>query len=184
MTDNEWGMALFGEGTAEIVVDGRHTRLRYVVADAVSARARERQQEGRPDKAGLLRYIASEIERGGCPSKKSMGKARTDLAIVRERLVDAALVDSSDGHDAMLGVQERDAQLFLLQRGHLDPEQIDNVFRRPDLRSFVGRQGRETPAQLQCRLEADRFGVTDAAHARQLGQVHAIQPPQATVLGQ
>src|SRR5262245_7430580 len=55
MTDHEWALALTGHGPL---------RIRRKVAVAITDRARERQQEGRKDIAGRLRYLASEIGHG------------------------------------------------------------------------------------------------------------------------
>ena len=88
MTDNEFGLTLIGQGERPIGTGRSQTRLRYIVADAFDERAAERRAEGRPDKAGLCQHIAAKIRYGGCPSKRVKGKAESDIAIVRSRVVD------------------------------------------------------------------------------------------------
>jgi hypothetical protein len=88
MTNNEFGLCLIGQGAAECIVNGEWTRLRYIVADAIDQRASERQRAGRPDKAGVLRYISGEIRHGGVPSKRSLTKAGSDVREVERRVVD------------------------------------------------------------------------------------------------
>lgn len=86
MTENEWAITLSGDG-ARMTLDGRN-RLRYIVSDAVTEYASEVQKAGRPDQAGLLRYIASELRVGAIPSKKSMRKAAKLMKVVEARVVD------------------------------------------------------------------------------------------------
>ncbi len=95
MTENEFEWALLGEGTITPGVPP-DKRVKYVIADALYARAAERQRAFRPDKAGLLRYIADRIRAGQDPSKKSMRKASADIEVVRTWLVDGVAVSSLD----------------------------------------------------------------------------------------
>lgn len=89
MTLNEFHLALIGEGHYH-TTDGKD-RLRYIVAEAIWARAKELQKE-RPDIAGRLRYAAGEIEHGGRPSKKAAGKLKRELKVIEARLVDGVSV--------------------------------------------------------------------------------------------
>lgn len=86
MTEQEFDMALIGEGAYE-TIDGR-SRIRYIVADAFSKVARECQAEGRPDQAGLLRYFEQTMRYGDTPSKKSMRKASRLIPRVSALVVD------------------------------------------------------------------------------------------------
>ena len=85
MTDSEFTLGLLGD--PKFTKDGMN-RVRYIVADAISAKAGERRKEGRPDKAGVLAYAASQIRSGRPPSKKSMSKIGKDITEVRQSLVD------------------------------------------------------------------------------------------------
>lgn len=64
---------------------GESVRVRYVVADTMDAYAKELQSD-RPDVAGLMRSISGDIRHGSIPSKKSRGKARKHLDVIRARL--------------------------------------------------------------------------------------------------
>lgn len=92
MTDSEFALAMIGEGTAFVGTGRNQTRLRYIVADAFTDRAKELRSEGRPDRAGVCLHIASALRTGGYPSKKVAGKAQPDIAVVHDRLVDGLSV--------------------------------------------------------------------------------------------
>ncbi|KKL10995.1 hypothetical protein LCGC14_2550250 [marine sediment metagenome] len=87
--ESEFSLGLIGDPLPTL---GGSTRVRYLVSDAISEQAKTRQKEGRPDKAGLLRYIASQIRIGRPPSKKSMKKAKKDIEAVREAIVDGVAI--------------------------------------------------------------------------------------------
>jgi hypothetical protein len=89
MTLNEFRLTLIGEGHYH-TTDGKD-RLRYIVAEAIYARAKELQKE-RPDIAGRLRYAAGEIEHGGRPSKKAASKLAREMKVIESRLVDGVSV--------------------------------------------------------------------------------------------
>jgi hypothetical protein len=66
---------------------------RYLVADAISARAKEL-RKARPDKAGVLTHVASKIRAGYTPSKKVLLDAAKEFEIVQGKAVDGKkLVD-------------------------------------------------------------------------------------------
>lgn len=73
------------------------TRIRTIVSDALSERAKERHKEGRPDIAGRLRWAAGRLYVGQFITKKVLGKLRKDIEIVRERLVDG--VSNNENYD-------------------------------------------------------------------------------------
>ena len=39
MTDSDWNKALTGAGDREVIVNGDHTRVRYLVSDAIRLQA-------------------------------------------------------------------------------------------------------------------------------------------------
>jgi hypothetical protein len=82
-------------------------------------------------------------------------------------LAGGPLVECAGVPEAVAGIEQHDAQLLLLQRRHLDPG--------GDLRPLLRREGG---------LEAGRLGVPQAAHPRQLVEVHAELPAQPAVLGE
>ncbi len=86
MDEGQFDMALIGDGAARVLHNGKCDRIRYHVAGAIDTYARERQAEGRPDRAALLRYISGEVRSGGTPSKKSVSKAGQELATVARRI--------------------------------------------------------------------------------------------------
>ena len=85
MTDNQFSLGLLADPAH--TQDGRD-RLRYIVADALRERAKERQAEGRPDVAGRLRWAAGRLDAGLPITKRVMRKLRADVEAVRARLVD------------------------------------------------------------------------------------------------
>lgn len=90
MTENEFAVVMSGDGKRW--TNHGQTRLRYIVADAISKYARELQRNGRPDRAGRLRYIERELRHGYIPSKRSKTKAAKLLREVEWRLVDGVSV--------------------------------------------------------------------------------------------
>ena len=92
MTDNEFALAMIGVGAAFVGTGRNQTRLRYIVADAFTDRAKELRSEGRPDRAGVCVHIATALRTGGYPSKRVAGKAKVDIAIVQDRIVDGQSV--------------------------------------------------------------------------------------------
>ena len=80
-------------------------------------------------------------------------------------LVDAALIDGARPQDAMLGVQQHHPQLLLLQRRHLDAEQVGYVLRRADWGPVLQRERSQAPSQLQRRLEAHGLGIAQPPSA-------------------
>jgi hypothetical protein len=94
MTKGDWDKVLRGDADREVVVDGEHTMARYLVADAISARAKEVTKE-RPDKAGVLRQVESKVRGGYAPSKELLSKVAKELEIVQKKIVDGTkLVDA------------------------------------------------------------------------------------------
>ena len=94
MTKRDRDRALRGDPDREVIVGGEHTMARYLVADEISARAKELDKE-RPDKAGVLRQVESTIRAGSAPSKKLLSKAAGELVTVQNRVVDGTqLVDA------------------------------------------------------------------------------------------
>ena len=83
--ENEFTMCLLGN---TVIVKATGEKMRYRIAEAFSNRAHERQEEGRPDVAGRLRWTASQIKIGRPPTKRVMGKLRADITIIEQRLVD------------------------------------------------------------------------------------------------
>ena len=73
-------------------------------------------------------------------------------------LIDASLVDGTDCQDPMLGIQQHRSKLLLIQGGHLDAYQVDNVVRRRDLGPLLGSKGRETDADFEGRFQLRRLG--------------------------
>jgi hypothetical protein len=85
MTDNEFGQGLTGSIAR---TKDQKTRLCHIVAEGLSQRAKERQAEGRPDIAGRLRWVASQLDGHRRPTKAPLAKLKKDIEIVRERFVD------------------------------------------------------------------------------------------------
>jgi len=85
MTENEFNLGLMAEPLH--TADGR-TRVRYLVAAALSERAMERAAEGRPDVAGRLRWAAYRLDGGQYITKRVLRLLDKDIQIVRARLVD------------------------------------------------------------------------------------------------
>lgn len=85
MTDNEFEQGLTGSTAWTI---DRKARLCSLVTEGLSQRAKERQAEGRPDKASLLRWLASQLDGHRRPTKGPLRKLKEDIEIVRGRLVD------------------------------------------------------------------------------------------------
>jgi hypothetical protein len=58
MTASEWNKVFNGDGDGDraVIVNGEHTKVRYVVADGINSRARQ-VHKARPDKAGVLYKI-------------------------------------------------------------------------------------------------------------------------------
>ena len=60
-------------------------------------------------------------------------------------LVDAASVDDARAQDAVCGIDQNHPQLLLLQRRHLDTEQVSHTLRRADWWPLLERErGEET----------------------------------------
>jgi hypothetical protein len=93
MTEQEFDQGLYGDITR--TKDGK-TRLCYLVAEGLSQRARERQDEGRRDIASRLRWLASQLNGRGRVTKTPLAKLAKDIQIVRERLVDGEPVADWD----------------------------------------------------------------------------------------
>jgi hypothetical protein len=88
MTDSDWNKALTGAGDREVIVNGDHTRVRYLVSDAIHLQAKAARSAGRPDKAGVLYRIAQTVSDGNVPAKGLMAKARKELETARKKTVD------------------------------------------------------------------------------------------------
>ena len=86
-----------------------------------------------------------------------------------------ALIDCSGVHVPVLGVQEDDAELLLLQPSHLDAEQIDDVLRG---------EGTQAATEFLDGVEAHRLSVAHASHSRQRSTIDAEQASQAAAIGQ
>jgi hypothetical protein len=93
MTDNEFDQGL--TGSIAWTMD-RKARLCSLVAEGLSQRAKERQAEGRPDKASLLRWVASQLDGKRRPTKAPLRKLKEDIEIVRGRLVDGVPIADWD----------------------------------------------------------------------------------------
>lgn len=87
MTEGDWNKSLAGDGDREIVVKGEHTKVRYLVADAIRAHAKSLAKD-RPDRAALLRHIAGKISAGYAPTKAPLFKAAKELAVIKKAVVD------------------------------------------------------------------------------------------------
>jgi hypothetical protein len=87
MTQAEWTGALNGKGERVAIIDGDYIRARDLVANAISAYARTI-VKNRPDKAGVLRRIASAVSAGNLPAKGLMKKAHKDIEAARKQTVD------------------------------------------------------------------------------------------------
>ena len=91
LDDNQFGLCLIGQGTEIIDVGGGEPmRVRYVVADAMDALAYDKYDEGRKDRAALLRHISGVIRSGGTPTKRVLTKAAKEIAEVRAQVVACA----------------------------------------------------------------------------------------------
>jgi hypothetical protein len=84
MDQNEFNLGLM----ADPIKTKEGTRIRVIVSDALSERAKERQKEGRPDIAGRLRWAAGRLYGGQFITKRVLTKLRKDIEIVEKRLVD------------------------------------------------------------------------------------------------
>lgn len=93
MTEHEFNQGLHGDLSR--TQDGK-TRLCYLVAEGISQRAKERQVEGRPDIAGRLRWLASQLTGRGRITKAPLAKLAKDIQIVRERMVDGVPIADWD----------------------------------------------------------------------------------------
>jgi len=76
------------------------------------------------------------------------------------------LVDVPDGHDPILGVQENNAQVFLLQQTHLKLKHARYVLWRANLYQFACVRQKQATPQLECCLDGDCLGRPDALHLR------------------
>jgi hypothetical protein len=94
MTKSDWDKALRGDADREVIVKGEHVWARYLVADAISTRARELKND-RPDKAGVLTYIASKVRAGYAPSKRVLLKGAKELDVIRATAVDGKRLDDA-----------------------------------------------------------------------------------------
>jgi len=88
MTDSDWNKALTGTGDRDVIVNGDHTRVRYLVSDAIRLQAKAARSAGRPDKAGVLYRIAQTVGDGNVPAKGLMAEARKELETARNKTVD------------------------------------------------------------------------------------------------
>lgn len=84
MDENEFNMCLLG---APVYVKATMEKMRYRVSEAIDIRARERRQEGRPDIAGRLTWLASQVRVGRLPTKRVLNKLRKDIEVVESRLI-------------------------------------------------------------------------------------------------
>ena len=88
MTTGQFGLALLGDPA--YTVDGRN-RVRYLVADALDVRAKERRADGRPDVAGRLIWAANRIRHGEPLTKRVASKLGVEIAAVEQLLVDGVV---------------------------------------------------------------------------------------------
>lgn len=87
LDENDWAVTMLGQGTEWIRWRNEQpTRLRYIIADAIDEQARIRRRAGRPDKAGVLHWIARQIRYGGLPTKRPCRKVARDLQAVKAQL--------------------------------------------------------------------------------------------------
>jgi hypothetical protein len=93
--------------------------------------------------------------------------------------VQGADIDGGGVEDSVLGIEEDDAQVFLLQQAHLGHDQIGGIDGRADLRAFLGRRDEEPPAQFQGGLELRNLGWPKASLRRQLVGTGLDQATQA-----
>jgi hypothetical protein len=88
MTESDWNKVMNGTSDREVLVNGEYTKVRYIVADAISVQAKAARAAGRMDKAGVLKTIATKIHGGYMPSKSTVTKVAKELAAVKKRIVD------------------------------------------------------------------------------------------------
>lgn len=87
MIHSQFTIGLMGE--PDYSDDGK-TRLRYIVAEALSFRALHWQIKGRPDKAARLRWVISRISTGQRPTKRVLDKCARDIEAIQAELTQPA----------------------------------------------------------------------------------------------
>jgi hypothetical protein len=87
MTENEFELAVTGDA------DGTEGGLRlcYLVAEGLSARAKERKLEGRNDIAKKLESVAEILMIKARPTMNALRRISSDVGIVKQRLVDVPI---------------------------------------------------------------------------------------------
>ena len=107
-----------------------------------------------------------------------------DLGDAQDGAVDGALVAQDVAHHLVLAVQEQDAQLFVVQVGHLHHQQVRRVGGRVDAVLLFRLQRAQAPPDLQGGLQLRRLGPSHAVFGAQLAEVGPHQPGEAAVPGQ
>ena len=107
-----------------------------------------------------------------------------ELAYPHQGGVDVALVDLGHGQHLVLGVQEEDSQVLLIEEAHLGHDEVSHILGRLHRRSLLGLGGEQAAAQLKGGLHLGRLGLAQAALAAELAETGPGQAGQAAEAGQ
>ncbi len=107
-----------------------------------------------------------------------------DLGHAQDRAVDGSLVAQHVAHHLVLAIQQQDAQLLVVQAGHLHHHQVRRVGGRVDAVLLSRLQHAQAPPDLQGSLELRRLGLPHAVLGAQLAEVGPHQAREAAVPAQ
>jgi hypothetical protein len=130
---------------------------------------------------GIPRRVVVHHDDGGAARADGLAEKLTDAHLGG---VDAALVDLGHGQHLILGVQQDDAHVLLLQQPHLRQEEVGHVLRGADGGPLLRLSGDQAEAQLQGSLHLGGLGLAHAVLSAQLAEAGPHQAGQAAETGQ
>jgi hypothetical protein len=90
-------------------------------------------------------------------------------------------IDGVNLHDLILGVEDDRLEMLLLQRPHLEHQQIGRVRRRLDREALLRRGNQQSPAEFKGGLQLGCLGLAQPLRHDELAERRAGQPRQSAV---